>query len=129
MSRTSDERDSLTHEDMMKIHETRAAARARFAHLPDGGDGDVRGAVDPDNPPMTEAQLAGLRPAAEVVPGLVSARLRREGGRPMFRGLKVDISLRLDPDVVEALQSSGEDWQDRANDLLRGALAMDVRRC
>jgi uncharacterized protein (DUF4415 family) len=33
------------------------------------------------------------------------------------------VALRLEPDVVEALQASGADWQARANAALRAAFA------
>jgi uncharacterized protein (DUF4415 family) len=35
---------------------------------------------------------------------------------------KETVTLRLDPSVVERLQQSGEDWEQRVSDLLRAAL-------
>ena len=32
------------------------------------------------------------------------------------------VTLRLDPDVADALRESGDDWQARANEALRAAL-------
>ena len=99
----------------------RAAARARFARFADD-EAASSGVVDPDNPPMTDAELARLRPAAEVHPDLVAAK--RKGGRPKSQAPKVAVSIRLDPDVVEALRSSGDGWQGRANAMLRQALGL-----
>ena len=101
----------------------RAAARARFAHFADDQD-DASGRLDPDNPAMTDADLARLRPAAEMHPELIAAK--RRGGRPKSEARKVAISIRLDPDVVEALRASGEGWQGRTNDILRKGLGLDL---
>ena len=40
-------------------------------------------------------------------------------GRPLGSGNKVQITLRLDIDVVEKLKAEGAGWQTRANDVLR----------
>ena len=99
----------------------RAAARARFAHLVDD-DGPDSGVIDPENPPMTDADLASLRPAAQVHPQLVVAKSR--GGRPRSDAPKVPVSIRLDPDVVDALKAGGDGWQSRANTILRVGLKL-----
>ncbi len=124
MSTTSDTRHPLTDSEIAEIDRARAAARARFLHSEDGDRAGSPGTVDSDNPPMTVAQLARLRPAAEVVPGLVAASLRRRGDRPTSHSHEVALSVRLDVDVADALRSSGEGWQGRVNDLLRSALAI-----
>ncbi|MEX2127110.1 MAG: BrnA antitoxin family protein [Xanthobacteraceae bacterium] len=76
---------------------------------------------DPDNPPLTAADFAKMRPASEVVPQIV----RR------FRGLqkkpkKKLISLRLDPEVIAHFKRGGPGWQARINAKLREPL--DSRR-
>ena len=78
-------------------------------------------AADPDNPELTEAQFAAMRPAREVLPGVVADHARRTRG-PQKRPTKELISLRLDRDVVEALRASCEGWQSRAGELLRKAV-------
>lgn len=64
---------------------------------------------DPDNQPLTDEQLARLRP------------LR---GRPRLARPKVALTMRVDADVMDALKSSGPGWRTRVNSLLRDALAL-----
>lgn len=47
---------------------------------------------------------------------------RNKGGRPKGSvkvNAKVPTNIRFDPDVLEALKSTGTGWQTRVNDLLR----------
>jgi uncharacterized protein (DUF4415 family) len=46
----------------------------------------------------------------------------RKVGRPTSG--KIVTTLRLDPEVIEALKSQGPGWQARANDLLRKAMKL-----
>lgn len=64
---------------------------------------------DPDNPPLTDEELAQLRPMR---------------GRPRLARPKVALTMRVDADVMDALKSSGPGWQTRVNSLLRDALAL-----
>ncbi len=64
---------------------------------------------DPDNPPLTDQQLAKLRPMR---------------GRPRIAHPKVALTMRVDADVMDALKDSGPGWQTRVNSLLRDALAL-----
>ncbi len=66
-------------------------------------------ANDPDAVPLTDAQWADVLPT-----------LRR--GRPLGSGSKVQVTLRLDLDVVEKLKEEGAGWQTRANAALRRAV-------
>lgn len=77
-------------------------------------------AADPDNPELTEADFAEMRPAAEVMPDLVAA-FRRRRGRPAGQSKEL-VSLRLDHDVLDRLRAEGPGWQSRANALLRKAV-------
>lgn len=104
----------------------RTAARRRFGHL-SNDDGPPSGIADPENPPLSDDQLSAMRPAAEVHPGLVAVGLRRRAGRPKSQESKTAVSLRLDPDVVDALKRQGPGWQTQANALLRRALGLAVR--
>jgi uncharacterized protein (DUF4415 family) len=72
-----------------------------------------------DIPELTDAEIADMRPAAEVVPEIVRA----------FRGpqkapTKVQVTVRFDADVIARLKKGGRGWQTRANDLLRKALRL-----
>jgi uncharacterized protein (DUF4415 family) len=45
--------------------------------------------------------------------------LMKRRGRPASAITKAAISLRLDPDIVDAYKAGGEGWQTRMNDALR----------
>lgn len=77
-------------------------------------------AEDPDNPEWTEEDLRIARPFVEVFPGLAES-IRRSRGRPAVEMPKRQISLRLDPDVIDAFKATGKGWQGRINDALRKA--------
>lgn len=64
---------------------------------------------DSDNPPLTDQELAALRPMR---------------GRPKLAYPKVPLTMRVDADIMDALKSSGPGWQTRVNSLLRDALAL-----
>ena len=82
------------------------------------------GPVDPDAPPLTDAELAEFRPAAEMLPQLLGQvradELMKRRGRPALAITKAAVSLRLDPDIVAAFKAGGDGWQTRMNDALRG---------
>lgn len=77
-------------------------------------------AADPDNPEWTEEDFKNARPFAEVFPDLAES-IRRSRGRPAVDMPKRQISLRLDPDVIDAFKATGKGWQGRINDALRKA--------
>lgn len=57
------------------------------------------------------------KPAPAPEPAVARGRGRPASG-------KVVTTLRLDPDVIEALKHGGPGWQSRANALLRAALKL-----
>ncbi len=59
---------------------------------------------DPDNPPLTDAELM---------------QFRRSPGRPSGSGKKVQVTLRLDVQLLEQFRATGAGWQTRINDALR----------
>jgi len=72
----------------------------------------------------TDAELAAMRPAREVLPpeffaGLEEARRKR--GRPASPTPKRQVTLRLDADVLHSFRSEGAGWQSRINATLRKA--------
>lgn len=73
-----------------------------------------------DNPEWTEEDFKNARPFAEVFPELAES-IRRSRGRPAVESPKRQISLRLDPDVIDAFKATGKGWQGRINDTLRKA--------
>jgi uncharacterized protein (DUF4415 family) len=50
--------------------------------------------------------------------------IRRSRGRPAVEQPKRQISLRLDPDVIDAFKATGKGWQGRINDVLRKAVKL-----
>jgi uncharacterized protein (DUF4415 family) len=76
-----------------------------------------------DNPEWTAQDFASARPALDVVGEVfgthVADTLKRGRGRPPKDVRKVNQTLRLDPDVLEAYRGEGSGWQARINDLLR----------
>jgi uncharacterized protein (DUF4415 family) len=78
--------------------------------------------IDDDNPALSDEQLANLRPASEVLPRELYAKLvaRRPGQRgPQKAPTKVPVTLRLDREIVEAFKAEGAGWQTRINTALK----------
>jgi uncharacterized protein (DUF4415 family) len=79
---------------------------------------------DDENPEWTKDDFARARPAAEVLPEFIGKKateelIRRGRGRPPKADKKVNQTLRLDPDVLEAFRQEGSGWQARINEVLR----------
>lgn len=86
--------------------------------------GDRASRPDDDNPEWTEEDFVIARPASEVLPQLIGEAatqelMRRGRGRPQKPDKKVNQTLRLDPDVLEAFRQEGSGWQARINAVLR----------
>ena len=81
---------------------------------------------DPDNPPLTDEELARMRPIWEF-PELVAV-LQKNGylGRPPLppEERKHRVTLYLDPDILARLKEGGKGWQTRATAALRKALGL-----
>ena len=69
-------------------------------------------ASDPDNPELTDEQIASLRPFAEVLPALAES-IKRGPGRPKLDQSLEPVTLRLDRAVVEHFRAQGVDWRKR----------------
>lgn len=76
-----------------------------------------------DVPEITDEMWAKARPASEVHPPEIVAQLVRKPGRPPLppQARRKAVSLRLSPDVLDALKATGANWQRRADDALRAA--------
>lgn len=79
---------------------------------------------DADNPEWTAEDMRSARPAAELLPQFIGERatqelMRRGRGRPAKQDRKVNQTLRLDADVLEAFRQTGNGWQARMNQVLR----------
>lgn len=77
-------------------------------------------ASDPDNPELTEEELARMRPFAEVFPELAES-IRRSRGRPPKADAKQAVTLRLDPETIARFKAQGPDWRARMGAALRRA--------
>lgn len=62
---------------------------------------------DPDAQPLTNEQLAAMKPAR---------------GRPPAENKRIMLSMRVDPDIMVYLRASGKGWQTKVHDLLRKAV-------
>jgi uncharacterized protein (DUF4415 family) len=78
------------------------------------------GVPDDDIPEMTTEDFRRARPFAEVHPDL-AASLRKNRGRPKLPETKMQVTLRLDADVLKKFRAGGPGWQSRINDVLKTA--------
>jgi uncharacterized protein (DUF4415 family) len=78
---------------------------------------------DDDNPLWTSKEIRTARPALDVIAEIFGAEaadnIRRRPGRPVKADRKVNQTLRLDADVLEAFRREGPGWQTRINQVLR----------
>lgn len=74
-----------------------------------------RKVIDPDNPPLTDAQLKRFRPISRETLDFID----RARGRPPIDNPKQAVSIRLDQDVIAHYKKSGPGWQSRINAALR----------
>ena len=63
--------------------------------------------ADPDAQPMTNEQLASMKPAR---------------GRPPVAHKRIMLSMRVDSDIMAYLRASGKGWQTKVHALLRKAV-------
>jgi uncharacterized protein (DUF4415 family) len=72
-----------------------------------------------DNPPLTDAELASMRPFAEVFPDL-AASIKRGRGKQKTPTKELT-AIRLDRATLEAFRATGPGWQSRIDKVLREA--------
>ncbi len=78
-------------------------------------------ASDPDNPELTDEQLASVKPFGEVFPSLAEA-IKRTRGRPKLAEAKEAVTLRLSPKTIARYKAiGGADWRDRMSKILEKA--------
>lgn len=83
--------------------------------------------VGPDDAPeWTEDQFrnAQFSVGGKVVREAVGTFSRPGPGRPPSPNPKKQVTLRLDPDVIEKFRATGKGWQSRINAELRKALGI-----
>lgn len=70
--------------------------------------------ADPDDAPeLTEAWFK----SADIYEG--ETLIRRGRGRPRSQNPKRQVTIRLDPEVIEGIRGTGPGWQTRVNEALR----------
>jgi len=101
--------------DMKQKVDLKAKAKRHADRMTDREDRRLTRAAqnDPDNPPLRAG--AKLRPLRQVLPELAA----RGPGRPPIAKPKVQVTLRLDQDLLAAIRASGGGWQTRLNQTLR----------
>jgi len=82
--------------------------------------------IDAENPEWSDADFKRARPADEMLPESIQAKLgiRRRG--PQKSPTKVPVTIRLSPDVLEKFKAGGAGWQSRVDDVLRDWLETHV---
>jgi len=76
---------------------------------------------DPDNPELTDEEIAHLRPLGQVLPELAES-LR--SSRTEHEQNTQQVTVRLDSEVIAALKNGGWGWQRRMNAMLRRELGL-----
>ena len=82
-------------------------------------------AFDDDNPELTDAQLAGLKPASAV---FTPRQLAALAAAPILASQEttVEVRLRVSSETLAAFQSGGPGWESRMRTALeRAAFASD----
>lgn len=121
-----DYRQVFTKEELEYLERGMAEARNKARRLPEPTDEENAAIVaaaesDPDALPLTDEQLARMRPAYMVHPEFIAKLIRRKRGRPPIETPKKQVTLRLDQDVIEHYRAGGPGWQSRINEALRKA--------
>lgn len=100
----------------------------RFKHVPpitDEEEAEIQRMIasDPDNPELTDEQLANMRPFREVFPDLARSIDREVArrGRPKLEKPKQAVTLRLDPDTLARFQAAGKDWRTKMAEVLEAS--------
>lgn len=84
---------------------------------------------------LTQADFSRARPASRVLPeilgeDLAGQMLKRRPGRrgPQRAPVKRQVTLRLDPEVLDFFKATGTGWQTRINEALRRAMRRSGRQ-
>ena len=72
---------------------------------------------DVESPELTVEELAEARPFAEMFPHQADSIRRVRGAQTA--PTKVQVTLRLDREVIERFRATGKGWQSRINEALK----------
>jgi uncharacterized protein (DUF4415 family) len=114
-------------DEVKHLERSRQEMLEKLRRLPDLSDEEEARIVaaaesDPEALPLSDSELARMRPMHEAHPEFLARWLRRKRGRPPVDGHKKQVTLRLDQEVIDHFRSGGPGWQTRINDQLRRAL-------
>lgn len=80
---------------------------------------------DEDTPEWTDDQLdRAERAVGGAVVRPADGTLTRPGRPPLGAAAKRQVTLRLDPDVIDRFRAGGPGWQGRINEALRNAVGV-----
>jgi uncharacterized protein (DUF4415 family) len=83
--------------------------------------------TDTDNPELTAADFARMKPASELAPEILAYFPKTRGrGRPPVAAPKEHVSLRIAPDVLRFYRAKGKGWQAEIEAALRLAMSMEA---
>jgi uncharacterized protein (DUF4415 family) len=77
-----------------------------------------------DSPVLTDEQITGARPFADIFPEAAAEIRKNLGGRPRSEKPKRPVSIRFDQDIIDHFKAGGDGWQSRMNDALRKAAGL-----
>ncbi|AYO82266.1 BrnA antitoxin family protein [Methylobacterium brachiatum] len=108
---------------------TRDTTKRRAPPLSDAEEALLQAAIanNADSEELTDAELARLRPARDVLPPAVYAALT-QGSPSQAESGRVQLTLSVDPDVLAAYKAGGPGWQARMNEALAAGIARGKRR-
>jgi len=82
-------------------------------------------AQDPDNPELTQGEIAAMRPAAEVLPPELYAaltKLQPDRAAPQAASAEEQVAIHLDRAVLDHFRAAGPGWESRINETLKRAI-------
>lgn len=82
---------------------------------------------DRDTPVWTKQMQARSVGVSQLPPAL-QMKLNAKGRGPQRAPTKVKVSIRLSPDVLDALRASGDGWQSRVDDALRTLISLSAKK-
>lgn len=95
----------------------------RFKHLPEISDEEdaaitAAAKADPDNPPISDEQLANMKPFKQVFPRLYES-IQKSRGRPKSADPLKPVTVRIPQSWLEAWEEKGDDWRAQMKERLR----------
>ena len=96
--------------------------------LTDEEEARVQAAIarDPDNPEITDEQIALLRPAREVLHPDLYAALTRDRQHRESREGQEQVTISLDRAVVDHFRAAGPEWPSLINEALKKAIGAEI---